>query len=175
MFTTLLLLTIPTVLLRALGALGVARFATWRVSAAHGLAFMLVNTGAAHFAPDWVTAIPNHSDMVAMVPSFVPFPDFTVYATGVLEYLGALGLILTPPTRRLAGLSLALMFVLLLPANIHAAQAHISFHGDPATPLWFRIPEQLVYIAVALFAALRTAPFAAAAVRRAPATTAVRE
>ncbi|AYF76137.1 hypothetical protein D7D52_22430 [Nocardia yunnanensis] len=156
MFITLLLLAVPTVALRVLGVLGVARFATWQVCAAHGLAFMLLMTGAAHFAPASVTAIPNHDDLTAMVPSFIPFPDFTVYATGVLEYLGALGLVLER-FRRPAGLALALMFVLLLPANIHAAVDHISFHGDPATPLWFRVPEQLVYIAVALFAALGVA------------------
>ncbi|MFF0612589.1 hypothetical protein ACFYUD_28385 [Nocardia tengchongensis] len=69
-------------------------------------------------------------------------------------------LLLTIPT-------LSLMFVLLLPANIHAAVDNISFGGRPATPLWFRIPEQLVYIVVALFAALRTAPIAQA-VRRIP-------
>ncbi|MFE2959859.1 DoxX family protein [Nocardia tengchongensis] len=166
MFETLLLLTIPTLSLRLLGALGVTRFATWQSAAAHGLAFMLVMTGTAHFVPDSVTAMPHHSDLVAMVPSFVPFPDLTVYVTGVLEYLGALGLVLVP-TRRAAGLALALMFVLLLPANIHAAVDNISFGGQPATPLWFRIPEQLVYIAVALFAALGTAPIAQA-VRRVP-------
>ncbi|MFJ9366938.1 hypothetical protein ACIRRA_21275 [Nocardia sp. NPDC101769] len=153
MYETLLLLSIPTLILRLLGALGITRFATWQASAAHGLAFMLVMTGTAHFVPDSVTVMPHHSDLVAMVPSFVPFPDFTVYATGVLEYLGALGLILVP-VRRLAGLALALMFVLLLPANIHAAVDNIPFDGQAATPLWFRIPEQLVYIGVALFAAL---------------------
>ncbi|MEC3919831.1 DoxX family protein [Nocardia sp. CDC160] len=170
MFQTLLLLLIPTLVLRLLGALGVARFATWRVSAAHGLAFMLLMTGAAHFAPASVTAIPNHDDLTAMVPSFVPFPSFTVYATGVLEYMGALGLVLTR-FRRPAGFALALMFVLLLPANIHAAVDHISFHGDPATPLWFRLPEQLVYIAVALFAALGATSGVASKTRATVSTT----
>lgn len=166
MFETLLLLAIPTLILRLLGAVGVARFATWHSAAAHGLAFMLVTTGTAHFVPDSVTVMPHHSDLVAMVPSFVPFPDFTVYATGVLEYLGALGLILVP-FRRLAGLALVVLFVLLLPANIHAAVDNVSFDGQAATPLWFRIPEQLVYIAVALFAALGTAPIVNA-IRRVP-------
>ncbi|MTE13837.1 DoxX family protein [Nocardia aurantiaca] len=166
MFETLLLCAIPTLALRLLGAFGVTRFATWQSSAAHGLAFMLVMTGTAHFVPDSVTVMPHHSDLVAMVPSFVPFPDFTVYATGVLEYLGALGLVLAP-TRRLAGLALALLFVLLLPANIHAAVDNVPFNGEPATPLWFRVPEQLVYIAVALFAALGAARVAGVA-RRTP-------
>ncbi|MBL1078013.1 hypothetical protein JK358_26770 [Nocardia sp. 2] len=152
MFETLLLLIIPTLALRVLGALGVARFGTWRVSAAHGLAFLLLMTGTAHFVPDTVTVMPSHDDLTAMVPTFVPFPDFMVYATGVLELLGALGLVITA-TRTLAGIGLAVLFVLMLPANIHAAVNDIGLDGDPATPLWFRIPEQIVYIAVALWAA----------------------
>ena len=81
-----------------------------------------------------------------------------IYVTGVLEFLGAAGLILTR-TRRLAGLCLVALFVLLLPANVYAAVADVSFAGEPATPLWQRIPEQALYIAVALWAAL-SAPLA---------------
>lgn len=40
----------------------------------------------------------------------------------------------------------------MLPANIHAAVAGIPFAGEPASPLWQRIPEQVRYIAVALWA-----------------------
>jgi hypothetical protein len=43
--------------------------------------------------------------------------------------------------------------VTLLPANIYAATADVTFNGEPATPLWQRIPEQLLYIAVALWIA----------------------
>jgi len=44
-------------------------------------------------------------------------------------------------------------FVLVFPANIYAAIEDVPLNGDPATPLWFRIPEQLLYIATALWAA----------------------
>ena len=74
-----------------------------------------------------------------------------VYLTGVLELLGALGLVI-PRTRRAAGHCLALLFVILLPANIYAATADIPFAGEPASSLWQRIPEQAVYIATALWA-----------------------
>jgi uncharacterized membrane protein len=151
MFEGLLLLLVPWLAFRAAGALGVTRFAGWRSSAAHALAVMLVFTGAAHFVPDSVTVMPSHDDLTAMVPPFVPAPDLMVYATGVLELAGAAGLVLRA-TRRLAGRCLALLFVCLIPANIHAAAAGIPLNGDPATPLWFRIPEQAVYIAVALWA-----------------------
>ncbi|GAA1003088.1 hypothetical protein Aple_002570 [Acrocarpospora pleiomorpha] len=85
-------------------------------------------------------------------PPFVPFPALVVYLTGVLELAGAVGLVL-PATRRAAGICLALLFVLMLPANIHAALAGATLAGEAATPLWQRIPEQVLYIGVALWAA----------------------
>lgn len=138
---------------RGLGALGVRRFATWAASGAHALAVMLVMTASAHFVPDSVTAMPTHADLVAMVPPFVPAPGLMVYATGALELLGAIGLVLTR-TRRAAGFGLAVLFVLLLPANVYAAIADVPFNGEAASPLWQRIPEQVLYIGVALAAAL---------------------
>ncbi|MET8453099.1 hypothetical protein [Streptomyces sp. NPDC005209] len=61
-----------------------------------------------------------------------------MHGTGVLELLGALGLVLAR-ARPAAGWCLAALFVCLLPANVHAARA-------------FRIPEQLTYVAVAVTA-----------------------
>ncbi|GAA2386261.1 hypothetical protein GCM10010420_06220 [Streptomyces glaucosporus] len=152
MLGTLMLLLGPWLGFRLLGALGVRRFATWRDSAAHGLAFMLVATGTAHFVPDGVTVMPSHTDLVAMVPPFVPFPRLAVYLTGVLELLGALGLVVGA-TRPAAGAGLAVLFVLMFPANVYAAVADVPFNGEPATPLWFRVPEQVLFIGIALWAA----------------------
>jgi len=137
---------------RLLGRLGIRRFATCPASAAHALAVMLLLTASAHFVPASVTAMPNHADLVRMVPPLVPLPDATVYATGVLEVLGALGLVLGA-TRRAAALSLAALFVVLLPANIYAALAAVPFQGAEASPLWLRIPEQALYIGVTLWVA----------------------
>ncbi|GAB4587260.1 DoxX family protein [Nocardia sp. IFM 10818] len=167
MFGTLMLMLVPTLAFRALGALGVQRFATWRVSFAHGLAVLLLFTGAAHFVPDTVDAMPSHDDLTTMVPDFVPFPGGMVYLTGVLELAGAAGLVFTP-ARKYAGIGLAILFVLMTPANIYAAVQDIPLNGDPATPLWFRLPEQVVYIGVALWAALGAAGVRAAIVRTRP-------
>ncbi|WP_063129433.1 DoxX family protein [Nocardia fusca] len=150
MFDTLMLFVVPTLVLRLLGRIGVQRFATWRVSAAHGLAFLFTMTGLAHFVPDSVTVMPSHDDLTAMVPPFVPFADFAVYATGVLELAGAVGLVVTV-TRRWAGLGLAALLVIMIPANIHAALNDIPLNGEAATPLWFRIPEQIVYFTLAVW------------------------
>ncbi|MET9641385.1 hypothetical protein ABZY83_34075 [Streptomyces virginiae] len=155
MFGTLMLVAVPAVLFRLLGEFGVGRFATWRVSVLHGLAVMLVFTASAHFAPSALGPVPGHHDLVAMVPSFVPLPRLAVYVTGVLELLGAAGLV-KKSTRPVAGLGLAALFVLMLPANIHAALEHIPLNGEPATPLWFRIPEQVVFIGTALWAYVPT-------------------
>jgi uncharacterized membrane protein len=152
MFTTLIVLGVGFAGFRLLGMLGVGRFAGWAACAAHALAVLLVMTGTAHFVPAGVTVMPNHADLVAMVPPFVPYPDAMVYLTGVFELLGAAGLVLTA-TRRAAGLALAALFVALLPANIYAAVAGVPFHGREATPLWLRVPEQVVYVAVALWVA----------------------
>ncbi|GAB2638142.1 DoxX family protein [Kribbella swartbergensis] len=148
-----IVLVLATLVFRALGALGVRRFARWPVSAAHGMAVMLLFTASAHFVPASVTVMPNHADLVRMVPPFLPFADALVYGTGVLEFLAAAGLVVTA-TRRAAALGLAALFVMLLPANIYAATAGLTFaNGEPATPLWQRIPEQILYIAVVLWVA----------------------
>ncbi|MEU1983943.1 hypothetical protein [Nocardia sp. NPDC019395] len=158
MFGTLMLFVAPTLALRLLGVLGVRRFATWRVAAAHGLAFLFTMTGLAHFMPDSVTVMPSHNDLAAMVPSAIPFAHFAVYATGVLELAGAAGLVFAA-TRRWAGIGLAALLVVMIPANIHAAVEDIPLNGEPPTPLWFRIPEQIVYFVLALWVS-RTLPVA---------------
>jgi uncharacterized membrane protein len=132
------------------GALGVRRFGTWSASAAHGMAVMLVLTASAHFVPASVSVMPNHADLVRMVPPFVPFASATVYTTGLLELLGAVGLVFAS-TRWAAGMGLAALYVLLLPANIYAAVADVPFQGGEPTPLLQRIPEQVLYIAIALW------------------------
>ncbi|MFF9764994.1 MULTISPECIES: DoxX family protein [Streptomyces] len=149
---TLMLLVGPALVFRLLGLLGIRRFATWQASTTHGLAVMLVATATAHFTPPSVTMIPSHDDLSAMVPPFVPFPHAMVYVTGALEFLCAAGLIRST-TRPVAGICLAALFVLMLPANIYAALEDIPLNGAPATPLWFRIPEQLLFISLALWAA----------------------
>ncbi len=151
----LIVLVVASLCFRILGALGVKRFTSWPASAAHGLAVMLVMTASAHFVPGDVTMMPNHEDLARMVPPLVPFPGAVIYLTGVLELLGALGLVIAA-TRRAAAICLALLFVALLSANIYATMADIPFHGEEASPLVFRIPLQVLLIAAALWVAKST-------------------
>jgi uncharacterized membrane protein len=136
---------------RLSGALGVRRFASWSASAAHAMAVMLVLTGTVHFVPESVTVMPDRGDLVRMVPPFIPFADAMVYLTGVLELLAAVGLVLAA-TRWAAGIGLIALFVLLLPANVYAAVADVPFDGGEPTPLWLRIPQQVLYIGTAFWA-----------------------
>jgi uncharacterized membrane protein len=113
------------------------------VAARIGMAAMLIVTGIAHFA--------FTKGMAMMLPSFVPQRGMVIYATGVLEFAAAAGILL-PGFRVKAGWLLIIFFILLLPANIYAAMNHINlktaaYDGDGPAYLWFRIPLQLFFIA----------------------------
>jgi uncharacterized membrane protein len=154
MMETLIVLLTTLIVLRAAGGLGARRFGAWPTCAAYALGVMLIMTGTTHFLPEALadSPAPTHTDFIPMVPPFVPFPSLMIYLTGALELLGAVGLFL-PNTRRSAGLGLVALFLVMLPANIYVAVSDVPFHGAPATPLWARIPEQVLYIGVALWAA----------------------
>lgn len=135
-----MLLIIVTLLLRGLGAVGVDALASWVVAARFALAAMFLFTASAHFTS-------MKDDLIRMVPKGIPSPRGMVLLTGILEILGAIGLLI-PQLRLAAGIGLIVMMVLMLPANIHAARAGITLRGKGATPLWLRIPMQVVYIAL---------------------------
>ena len=84
-------------------------------------------------------------DLIRMTPQWVPRPRAMVSFTGLCELAGAIGLVI-PATQRAAGIALILFFMAVLPANIHAARAGITLRGRPATPLWLRIPMQVLFI-----------------------------
>jgi uncharacterized membrane protein len=111
---------------------------------------MLIVTGIAHFA--------FTKGMTMMLPSFVPQKEIVIYATGVLEFAGAAGILL-PGFRVRTGWLLIIFFILLLPANIYAAMNHINlktatYDGDGPIYLWFRIPLQIFFIAWVYYATI---------------------
>ena len=99
----LIVLLASWLILRGVGALGVDALRTWQHSAVYALAVMFVFTGTAHFNK-------MKHDLARMIPAVFPKPMLLIYVTGVLEFLGALGLLL-PQFRRLAGICLALMLI----------------------------------------------------------------
>jgi uncharacterized membrane protein len=125
-------------LYRVLSATGVTLFASWLESARFALATMFVFTAVSHFAP-------MRKELIAMVPPSLPRPDLLVYATGILELAGAGGL-LFDATRFWAACGLILLMALMLPANVSAAHRGIEIRGRPTTPLWLRVPMQILFV-----------------------------
>ncbi|GAA3902911.1 DoxX family protein [Actinoplanes auranticolor] len=136
-----------TLLARLLGLLGVDALDGWLPGLRVGLALMFVLTGLAHFG------LGRRASLVAMVPPRLPRPELLVTVTGVLELAGAAGLLL-PATYRLAAGCLALLMLVMFPANVHAARHHVELAGKPATPLPLRTALQAVFVAAALTVAL---------------------
>lgn len=81
-----------------------------------------------------------------MVPPAFPRPDFLITGTGVLEIIGAVGLML-PTVAPYAALGLFFMLLAVFPANVHAARQHLSIAGRPVEALVPRALLQLVFLA----------------------------
>ena len=143
----LIVLVVAGLLARLVGQLGVAALRDWAAATRVGLAVMFCFTAAAHFNS-------MRPDMIAMVPPFVPNPEFMVTFTGVCEILGAIGL-LVPRTRRIAAVALIVFLLAVLPANIYAAQAGVTFRGAPPTPIGPRIALQALFIALIWWSGIR--------------------
>jgi uncharacterized membrane protein len=131
-------LLVSLLVFRTFGALGFEPLSEWRTAAACALAVMFLFTASAHFTR-------TKKDLIAMVPSVFPRPELLVSTTGVLEVLGAVGL-LVPATRSLAGTGLILLLVAMFPANVAAARKGVPLRGKPPTPLPLRLFLQLVFI-----------------------------
>ena len=142
----LIALLTGSLIARVVGRLGVDYVDSWGKAIAVGLAAMFVLTGVAHFAP------PLRGSLIAIVPPRLPAPGLLVSFTGVLELLGAVGLLI-PATRIAAGVCLLLLMVAMFPANIYAARM-----PNPPKSMTTRLPlrtaEEIVYLAAAVVVAV---------------------
>ncbi|MFZ1998479.1 MAG: DoxX family protein [Candidatus Sulfotelmatobacter sp.] len=134
----LVVLLVSWVVFRGIGLLGVSALASWQASARYALAVMFAMTGSAHFTR-------MKHDLALMVPRAFPRPMWIVYVTGVLEFLGAVGL-LVPKMRTVAGICLIVLLLAMFPANVRAARERLPLRGKPATALWLRLPMQIFFI-----------------------------
>jgi uncharacterized membrane protein len=125
--------------LRAIGLLGVTALNNVDLPLRIALFLMFLVTASAH----WGRGRP---DLIRMVPPALPYPGMLVSITGVLEILGAAGL-LVPVTVRAAAACLALLLLALFPANARAARAHLTILGRPAPGLMLRGAIQAVFLA----------------------------
>jgi uncharacterized membrane protein len=142
----LVTLVLGTLGARAAGWLGVDYVDSWPQALAVGLAAMFVMTGVAHFVN------PLRRDMIAIVPPRLPAAGALVTITGVLELLGAAGL-LYPPTRVAAAVCLLLLMLVMFPANIYAARMP-NPPKSMTSRLDVRTVEEVVYLAAAVVVGL---------------------
>ncbi|HEY0273698.1 MAG TPA: hypothetical protein VGC22_10975 [Chitinophaga sp.] len=115
----------------------------WQWPMRIAMSAMLLLTALGHFM---FTA-----GMALMLPPFVPAKKFFVYATGLLEILAAIGLLI-PALRTVTAICLLVFFVLILPANIYAGIKRVNiekatYDGPGPAYLWFRVPLQLLLMA----------------------------
>jgi len=127
------------------GRAGVTVFQDLRFVLRAALAVMFFLTASAHWGR-------RRPDLIRMVPPAFPRPDLLVTTTGVLEILGAIGLLL-PSTARASSICLILLLVALFPANVRAARQHLTIAGKHVPSLPVRSIIQLVFIATLIAAA----------------------
>ncbi len=138
----LVVLVVLLVALDLAGRLGVPFAWGWWTALRLALCGMFLLTASAHWGK-------RRLDLVRMVPPVFPRPDLLVTLTGVLEILGALGLLL-PYTARLAGLGLCLLLFCLFPANVRAAREKLAIAGRPVPALLPRAAIQVVFVVATL-------------------------
>jgi uncharacterized membrane protein len=134
----LLVLVVFSLIFYAMGLVGVSAFADPFACLRYALTIMFLVTASAHWGK-------RRPDLVRMVPPAFPRPDLLVTATGVLEVLGSVGLILRQ-TSRLSAICLTILLVALFPANAYAAKRNLTLGGRAVPSLKVRLPLQLFFI-----------------------------
>ena len=142
----LITLLLGSIVARIVGWLGVDYVNSWTTAVAVGLAAMFVVTGVAHFAP------PMRRDLIAIVPPRLPAPGLLVTITGVLELLGAAGLLL-PATRVAAAGCLLVLMLAMFPANIYASRMPEP-PESMTTRLSLRTATEVVFLIAAIVVAV---------------------
>ena len=142
----LITLLLSSIALRCIGWLGVGYVNSWTAAIAVGLAAMFILTGFAHFAPQL------RGDLIAIVPPRLPARGYLVTITGLLELLGAVGLLL-PVTRVAAAVCLLVLMLAMFPANVYAARMP-NPPKSMTTQLPLRIAIEVVFLAAAVAVAV---------------------
>jgi len=105
------------------------------------VALPLLISGVVHFTG---TAM-----MATIIPPFFPYRTQLVLVSGVLELAGAIGLLL-PGFTRLASACLAVLMIVIFPANVYAAGLSVGGLQMPSVPV--RLVMQIIYIVLLLTA-----------------------
>jgi len=129
---------------RAAGAAGVTYLNSWIISLRAALFVMFCLTASAHWGK-------RRPDLIRMIPPVFPRPDLLVTLTGLLEMLGAVGLLI-PATARAAATCLALLLIAMFPANVYQARHGLTIAGAATSALPLRTALQVVFVAALLIA-----------------------
>jgi uncharacterized membrane protein len=139
-----IILIVSFFILRITGVLGITYFDGWETSLRGAVALMFLFTATAHWGK-------RRPDLIKMVPPSVPNPQLMVTITGILEIIGAIGLLI-PFTSNIASIGLALLLIIMFPANIFAASKGITIDGKPTTPLFLRTILQIIFLTAVILA-----------------------
>jgi uncharacterized membrane protein len=134
----LFVLLLSFAVLRCAGFLGVTALNNADLPLRGGLFLMFLVAASAHWGR-------GRADLIRMVPTALPHASLLVSVTGVLEILGAIGLMLSA-TARLAAVCLAILLLALFPANVRAARESLTVLGRPAPGILLRGAIQAILL-----------------------------
>ena len=101
------------------------------------LALMFILGGINHFLkPEFY---------LPMMPSYIPYHQFMIDLSGVLEILFGVALLI-PRFTHLAAWGLIALLIAVFPANLHMALHPEQFPEMPQIALWIRLPIQGLFI-----------------------------
>ena len=103
------------------------------------VALPLVGSGVTHLA--------TPAAMAQIIPPLFPARVLLVVLSGIAEFVGAGGLFLRQ-TKRLASLGIALLMIMVFPANIYVAGQTVDGLYMPTVPV--RLLMQMIYIVLVL-------------------------
>ena len=87
----------------------------------------------------------NPDFYLAMMPPYLPWHEFLVYFSGIIEVvLGAM--VVFGVQLRWAGIAMVLLLFAVFPANLHMALNPQNFPDVSTAALWGRLPFQVVFL-----------------------------
>jgi uncharacterized membrane protein len=126
------------------GLSGISWLNNWVMPLRIALALMFFLTASGHWGK-------LRGDLIRMAPPWVPDAGLAITITGILEILGAIGLLI-PQTAKVAATCLAVLLVAMFPANVQAARQGLTIGGRKPAPLPIRALLQLIFITALLVA-----------------------
>lgn len=102
------------------------------------LGMLFVLGGIAHFT--------KTEFYLKAMPEYLPFHEIIVYASGILEIVLGVFLIINKTTRK-AAIGIILLLIAVFPANVNMYLNYTDFPDMSETALLVRLPIQLILIA----------------------------